>query len=68
MLQVSLPVVAIIHTQSNKFVTGAKIKETAHLKLIDSPIMFIIMEVIIKCFKYAANWVINKHVYTLTYE
>ena len=45
----------IIHTQSNKFVTGAKIKETAHLKLIDSPIMFIIMEVIIKCFKYAAN-------------
>ena len=38
MLQVNLPLVGTIYLQSNKFVTGVKIKATGHLKLNDSPV------------------------------
>ena len=51
MVQVNLPVVYIIHIQSNKFVTGAKIQEAGDLKLDDSPITFVTVD----CFEYAVN-------------
>ena len=37
MFPLNLPVVDTIHSQSNKFATGAKIKGTGELKLNDSP-------------------------------
>ena len=55
MLQVNLPVVDIIHTQNNKFVARAKIKETGDLKLIDTPIMSVTVDVVVRCFKYTVN-------------
>ena len=41
MLQVNWPVVDTIHTLSNKFAMGVKIKATGELKLNDSPVTYL---------------------------